>query len=43
MKQVFPDTAFVELAGQAHAEFFTLHPEEFCDRLETFIRSSDRP
>jgi len=43
MKQVFPDTVFVELAGQDHAEFFTLHPEEFCDRLETFIHSSDRP
>ena len=37
MKEFFPDTVFVELAGQDHAEFFTLHPEEFCERLETFV------
>jgi hypothetical protein len=37
MKKVFPDTVFVENKGQDHAESFTLHPEAFCDRLETSI------
>ena len=40
MKKVFPDTVFVELKGQDHAESFTLHPEGFCDQLESFIRVS---
>ena len=37
MKKVFPNTVFVENKGQDHAEFFTLHPDEFCDQLEMFI------
>ena len=40
MKKVFPDTVFVENKGQDHAEFFTLHPEAFCDRLISLIRES---
>ena len=40
MKKVFPDTVFVENKGQDHAESFTLHPEGFCDQLESFIRVS---
>ena len=40
MKKVFPDTVFVENKGQDHAESFTLHPEAFCDQLESFIRVS---
>ena len=31
---------FLMLKGQDHAEFFSLHPDEFCDQLETFIRVS---
>ena len=37
MKRTFPDTVFVELKGQDHAEFFSLHPEAFCEQLETFL------
>ena len=37
MKQVFPDTVFVELKGQDHAEYFTLRPESFCEQLETLL------
>ena len=40
MKKVFPDMVFVENKGQDHAESFTLHPEGFCDQLESFIRVS---
>ena len=40
MKKTFPDTVFWENKGQDHAEFFTLHPDEFCDHLEAFIRVS---
>ena len=38
IRKNFPDTVFVENKGQDHAEFFTLHPEEFCKRLDGFIR-----
>ena len=37
IRTVFPETAFIENKGQDHAEFFTLHPAEFCDRLTGFI------
>ena len=33
-----PDlTIFVENKGQNHAEFFSLHPKEFCKQLKEFI------
>ena len=43
VKRVFPDTVFVELKGQDHAEFFTLHPAEFCECLTALIRVWAQP
>lgn len=37
VKNIFPETEFVENTGQNHAEFFTLHPEQFCDALIELI------
>ena len=37
--RIFPNAVFVENAGQDHAEFFTLHPQEFADQLGAFIDS----
>ena len=37
IRKTFPDARFVENAGQGHAEFFTLHPVEFCHRLTAFM------
>ena len=34
----FPGVVFRENAGQDHAEFFTLHPEEFCRSLKEINR-----
>ncbi len=34
VEKVFPKTEFIELPGQDHAEFFSLHPQEFADRLK---------
>ena len=39
IKKVYPKTVFVENKGQNHAEFFTLHPNEFCKQLIEFIES----
>ncbi|OUM60161.1 hypothetical protein PIROE2DRAFT_14152 [Piromyces sp. E2] len=39
VKKVYPKTVFVENKGQHHAEFFSLHPEEFCKQLKEFIES----
>jgi len=39
VKKVYPKTVFVENKGQNHAEYFTLHPEEFCKQLKEFIQS----
>ena len=39
IKKVYPKTIFVENKGQNHAEFFTLHPVEFCKQLKEFIES----
>ncbi|WP_154253407.1 MULTISPECIES: alpha/beta hydrolase [unclassified Eubacterium (in: firmicutes)] len=39
IKKVFPDTVFVEHKGQDHAEYFLLHPEDFCRELTDFIRT----
>lgn len=33
----FPDTKFVENKGMGHAEYFTLHPEKFCEQLLAVI------
>jgi len=43
MRKVFPDTVFVENKGQDHAEFFTLHPEEFCEQMEKLIVNRRNP
>ena len=40
IKKVYPKTIFVENKGQNHAEFFSLHPKEFCKQLKEFIESS---
>ena len=37
VKKVYPKTIFVENKGQNHAEFFSLHPKEFCKQLKEFI------
>ena len=37
VKKVFPETEFIEFPDLDHAEYFTLHPEEFCDRLKKLI------
>ena len=42
IRKNFPDTFFVENKGQDHAEFFTLHPEEFCEKLKVFIRGNTK-
>jgi len=39
VQKVFPKAVFVENKGQNHAEYFTLHPEEFCVQLKEFIQS----
>ena len=37
VKKTFPNVEFVENTGQNHAEFFTLHPEEFCRRIDELM------
>ena len=37
VRRMFPGTVFKENKGQDHAEFFTLHPAEFCKSLKTVI------
>ncbi|MDO5831406.1 MAG: alpha/beta hydrolase [Methanobrevibacter sp.] len=37
VKKTFPNVEFVENTGQNHAEFFTLHPEEFCLRIDELL------
>jgi len=37
IKNVFPQIELVENPGMGHAEFFTLHPKEFCEKLMTFV------
>lgn len=39
IKKIYPETIFVENKGQDHAEYFSLHPEEFCRQLKEFIKS----
>ena len=39
VKKIYPKTVFVENKGQNHAEFFSLHPEDFCTQLTKFIES----
>jgi len=41
IRKVYPKTIFVENKGQNHAEYFTLHPVEFCKQLKEFIESSN--
>ena len=37
IRKVYPKTIFVENKGQNHAEFFSLHPVEFCKQLKEVI------
>ena len=37
VRRTFPNAEFVENTGQNHAEFFTLHPEEFCRRIDELM------
>ena len=37
VRRALPEARIVENPGQGHAEFFTLHPEEFCARLSEII------
>lgn len=41
IRKAFPHVQIVENAGMNHAEFFTLHPKEFCEELSAWIRLSD--
>lgn len=41
VRKAFPHVQIVENAGMNHAEFFTLHPKEFCEELSAWIRLSD--
>ena len=38
IQKTFPKAEFIEHKGQDHAEYFTLHPEEFCRELTAFIQ-----
>ena len=38
VKKMFPETVFRESKDQDHAEFFTLHPEGFCQSIRDVIR-----
>ncbi|WP_448983881.1 alpha/beta fold hydrolase [Olsenella uli] len=38
VREAFPCARIVENEGMGHAEFFTLHPEEFCERLTAWMR-----
>ena len=40
IRKVFPAAELVENPGQDHAEFFTLHPDLFCEQLSAFIAAS---
>lgn len=40
IRKAFPNARIVENAGLDHAEFFTLHPKEFCEKLIAWIRLS---
>lgn len=42
IRTAFPHALIVENAGMDHAEFFTLHPKEFCEKLTAWIRLSKR-
>ena len=37
IKKTFPSTSFVENFGMGHAEYFSLHPKEFCAQLMQFL------
>lgn len=39
IKRIFPNVKLVENSGMGHAEYFTLHPREFCTQLIQFIES----
>ncbi len=42
IRKMFPHAQIIENAGMDHAEFFTLHPEEFCKKLTARIHLSAR-
>ena len=38
VKKIYPETEFIEMPGQDHAEYFTLHPKDFSGRIRELIR-----
>lgn len=38
IRKAFPTAQIIENTGMDHAEFFTLHPKEFCEKLTAWIR-----
>ena len=42
VSKMFPQIILRENAGQDHAEFFTLHPKEFCCDMISLNKSNDR-
>lgn len=39
VRKMFPEAIFRENKGQDHAEFFTLHPNEFCRQIEKIMNA----
>ena len=42
VEKIFPETEFIELPDQDHAEYFTLHPEKFTDHLKKLIKGGKK-
>ena len=40
VKKIYPHTVFTEFAGLDHAEYFTLHPEEFSERIRKEVENA---
>ncbi len=41
IRQIFPDTQFVENKGMGHEKYFTPYPKEFCKHLMDFIEQQE--
>ena len=42
VREKFPEVMIRENKGQDHAEFFTLHPEEFCREIISLVQGVDQ-
>lgn len=42
VREKFPEVKVRENKGQDHAEFFTLHPEEFCSEIISLVQGADQ-